>query len=130
MTLDKSPEAIQLRGAVQERWIVVERPSESKATEIAKLFPEIDEGEAAAIALAIEQQMENVVIDDAEARIAAEYFKLKVYGTLYVILEAYKRNIFKSKVDVRSILDNMLRKGFYLSTEVYARFLFLLDRTR
>lgn len=130
MKLDKSPEAIQLRDAIQEGWIVVERPSENKARQIAMLFPEIDEGEAAAMALAIEQQVENVVIDDAEARIAAEYFKLRVYGTLYVILEAYKRNIFKSKVEVRSMVDNMLRKGFYLSTEVYARFLFLLDKIR
>jgi len=130
LKLDESPEAIQLRGAIQEGWIVVERPSENKTRQIAKLFPEIDEGEAATIALAIEQQRENVVIDDAEARMAAEYFKLRVYGTLYVILEAYKRNIFKSKVEVRSTVDNMLRRGFYLSTEVYARFLFLLDKIR
>jgi len=47
-----------------------------------------------------------------------------------VMLEAYKRNVFKSKAEVRSIVDNMLRRGFYLSTEVYARFLFLLDKIR
>jgi predicted nucleic acid-binding protein len=130
MKLNESPEAVQLRGAIQEGWIVVERASEKKARQIAKLFPEIDEGEASAIALAIEQRTENVVIDDAEARIAAEYFKLRVYGTLYVLPMAYKRNIFKSKVEVRSIVDNMLRRGFYLSTEVYARFLFLFDKIR
>ncbi|MCP8312995.1 MAG: DUF3368 domain-containing protein [archaeon] len=128
MKLNESPEAIQLKDAIQEGWIVVERPSENKARQITKLFPEIDEGEAAVIALALEQQEKNVIIDDAEARIAAEYFKLKVHGTLYVILEAYKRNIFKSKAEVKSIVDNMLRRGFYLSTEVYARFLFLLDK--
>lgn len=130
MKLDKSPEAVQLRGAIQGGWIVVERPSEDKAEQIARLFPEVDEGEAAVIALAVERQMENVVIDDAEARVAAEYFRLKVYGTLYVMLEAYKRTILKSKAEVRSIVDNMLRRGFYLSTEVYARFLFLLDKIR
>jgi len=130
MKIDKSPEAVQLRGAIQEGWIVVERPSEDKAGHIASLFPEIDEGEAAVIALAVERQIANVVIDDAEARVAAEYFRLKVYGTLYVMLEAYKRNVFKSKAEVRSIVDNMLRRGFYLSTEVYARFLFLLDKIR
>jgi len=128
MKLNESPEAIQLKDAIQEGWIVVERPSENKARQITKLFPEIDEGEAAVIALALEQQEKNVIIDDAEARIAAEYFKLKVHGTLYVILEAYKRNILKSKAEVKSIVNNMLRRGFYLSTEVYARFLFLLDK--
>lgn len=128
MRLNESPEAIQLKVAIHEGWIAVEEPSENKARQIAKLFPEIDEGEAAVIALALERQEENVIIDDAEARMAAEYFKLRVRGTLYVILKAYKRKIFKSKAEVKSILDNMLRKGFYLSTEVYARFLFLLDK--
>lgn len=130
MKLSESPEAVQLRDAIQEGWIVVEPPSKNKVRQIAKLFPEIDLGEASVIALAIEQQRESVLIDDAEARIAAEYFELKVCGTLYVILEAYKRNIFKSKIEVRSILDNMLKKGFYLSTEIYAKFLFLLDKIR
>ena len=130
MKLDDSPEAIQLRDAIQEGWIEVERPSENKKKQIAKLFGEIDEGEAAVIALAVEGHGENVVIDDAEARTAAEYFELKVHGTLYVILEAYKRNFFKSKADVINMVNNMLRRGFYLSSEVYASFLFLLDKLR
>lgn len=130
MKLDDSPEAIQLRDAIQEGWIEVERPSENKKKQIAKLFGEIDEGEAAVIALAVEGHGENVVIDAAEARTAAEYFELKVHGTLYVILEAYKRNFFKSKADVINMVNNMLRRGFYLSSEVYASFLFLLDKLR
>ena len=130
MKLDDSPEAIQLRDAIQEGWIEVERPSENKKKQIAKLFGEIDEGEAAVIALAVEGHGENVVIDDAEARTAAEYFELKVHGTLYVILEAYKRNFFKSKADVINMVNNMLRRGFYLSSEVYASFLSLLDKLR
>jgi predicted nucleic acid-binding protein len=71
-----------------------------------------------------------LVVCTREARVAAEYFELRVYGTLYVLLEAYKRNVFKSKVEVRSIVDDMLSKGFYLSTEVYARFLFLLEEVK
>lgn len=130
MKLDEGPEAMQLRDAIQEGWIEVERPSENKKKQIAKLFGEIDEGEAAVIALAVEGHGEDVIIDDAEARTAAEYFELKVHGTLYVILEAYKRNVFKSKAEVINMVNNMLRKGFYLSSEVYAGFLFLLDKLR
>ncbi|MGQ9721907.1 MAG: DUF3368 domain-containing protein [Candidatus Jordarchaeum sp.] len=130
MKIANSPEAIQLREAIKEGWITVEKASEDQAAQVARLFPEIDEGEAAVIALAIEQQTESVVIDDAEARVAAKYFRLKVYGTLYILLEALKRKILKSKTEVRSIVDNMLRRGFYLSTEIYARFLYLLDKIR
>ncbi len=128
MKLHESPEAVQLRDAIQEGWIEVERSPENKKNQIAKLFGEIDEGEAAVIALALEERGGNVIIDDAEARVAAEYFELKAHGTLYIILEAYKRNIFKSKAEVTNTVNNMLRKGFYLSSEVYARFLFLLDK--
>lgn len=130
MKLSESPEAIQLRDAIQEGWIEVERASENKKKQIAKLFGEIDEGKAAAIALALEGHEENIIIDDVEARAAAEYFELKVHGTLYIILEAYKRNIFKSKAEVMNMVDNMLRRGFYLSSEVYARLLILLDKLR
>ena len=130
MKLYDSPEAVQLRDAIREGWVEVEQPSEHKKRQIAKLFSEIDEGEAAVIALALEGCEENVVIDDAEARIAAEYFELKVHGTLYIILEAYKRNILRSKAKVMSMVNNMLKKGFYLSSEVYAQLLFLLDKLR
>lgn len=129
MKLPESPEAVQLREAIEEGWILVKQTSEDETHKIAKLFPEIDEGEASVIALAIEQKTENIIIDDAEARIAAEYFKLKVHVTLYIILEAFKRNILKSKAEVRSMVDNMLRRGFYLSTEIYAKFLYLLDKS-
>ena len=130
MKLEESPEAIQFRSALQEGWIEVGQPSENKTRQIAKLFPEIDEGEAATIALALERREKNIITDDAEARVAAEYFKLEARGTLYIMLEAYKRKIFKSKTEVTGTVNNMLRRGFYLSTEVYARFLFLLDKLR
>ena len=130
MKLEESPEAIQLRDIVQEGWIEVGQPSEKKTRQIAKLFPEIDEGEASTIALALERGEKTIVTDDAEARVAAEYFQLEARGTLYIILEAYKRKIFKSKAEVTTTVNNMLTRGFYLSTEVYARFLFLLDKLR
>ncbi|MBS7267744.1 MAG: DUF3368 domain-containing protein [Candidatus Freyarchaeota archaeon] len=130
MKIADSPEAIQLQEAIKEGWITVEGASEDQSAQIVMLFPELDKGEAATIALAVEQRTEGVVIDDSEARVAAEYFKLKVYGTLFIILEAFKRRILKSKTEVRSMVDNMLKRGFYLSTEVYARFLNLLDKVR
>jgi len=38
-----------------------------------------------------------------------------------VILDAYRRGIFKSKKEMVSIVNNMIKRGFYLSTEVHAR---------
>ena len=107
--LEESPEAAQLRNAVHEGWMKVRRPSEDRKRHIINLFSEIDEGEAAVIAAALEDYGEtSVIIDDAEARVAAEYFELEVHGTLYVILEAYRRSILKSKKEVVSIVNNMV----------------------
>lgn len=72
----RAPKAIQLRGGLPEGWMEVRRPSENKRNQIAKLFPEMDEGESATTALALERREEKIIIDDAEARIAAEYFEL------------------------------------------------------
>jgi len=126
--IEESPEAVQLRKAIHEGWIRVRQPSEDRKRHIINLFSEIDEGEAAVIAVALEDYEEaSVIIDDAEARVAAEYFGLDVHGTLYVILEAYRRSILKSKKEVVSIVNNMIKRGFYLSTEVYARLLAFLE---
>ena len=126
--LEESPEAVQLRNAIHEGWIKVRQPSEDRKRQILSLFSEIDEGEAAVIAAALEDYEEApVIIDDAEARVAAEYFKLDAHGTLYVILEAYRRSILRSKKDVVSIVNSMIKRGFYLSTEVYARLLSFLE---
>jgi len=128
--LNDSPEAIQLRDAIQKGWIEVEKPPENKKQQITKLFNEIDEGEAAVIALALEKHAVRMIVNDAEARTAAEYFELKVHGTLYVILKAYQSKIFRTKAEVTNMVINMLKKGFYLSSEAYARFLYLLNKTR
>ena len=125
--IEESPEAAQLRKAIHEGWIRVRQPSEDRKRHIINLFSEIDEGEAAVIAVALEDEESTVIIDDAEARVAAEYFRLDVHGTLYVILEAYRRSILKSKKEVISIVNNMIKRGFYLSTEVYARLLSFLE---
>ena len=127
MRLEESPEAIQLKNAIQEGWIRVERPPETQKKQVARLFPEIDEGEAATIALALKHRKGKVILDDAEARAAAEYFELDAHGTLYIILEAYRRSIINSKEQLKGIVDNMMRRGFYLSIEIYSRFLSLID---
>jgi len=102
-----------LRKAIHEGWIRVRQPSEDRKKHIINLFSEIDEGEAAVIAVALEDNEEPIVIiDDAEARVAAEYFGLDVHGTLYVILEAYRRSILKSKKEIVSIVNNMIKRAF------------------
>jgi len=128
MQLEESPEAIQLRDAIEEGWMRVLQSSSDEKERIVKLFPEIDVGEASVITLGLDGFGDVLIIDDAEARVAAESFGLRVHGTLYVILEAYRRGFFKSKREVVSVINNMLRKGFYLSTDVYARFISMLDR--
>ncbi|MCD6538940.1 hypothetical protein J7L18_10110 [Candidatus Bathyarchaeota archaeon] len=95
--IEGSPEAVQLRKAIHEGWIRVRQSSEDRKKHIIDLFSEIDEGEAAVIAVALEDEEPTVIVDYAEARVTAEYFGLDAHSTLYVILEAYRRGILKSK---------------------------------
>lgn len=127
--LANSPEALQLRNAIQEGGLTVEQARESQKHNIEKLFPEIDEGEAATIALALNQREPMIIVDDAEARTAAEYFQLETHGTIYLLLEAYKQAILPSKKELIELVNNMITRGFYLSTEVYSAFLSPLRQT-
>ena len=125
--IEGSPEVVQLRKAIHEGWIRVRQSSEDRKRHIIDLFSEIDEGETAVIAVALEDEEPTVIVDDAEARVAAEYFGLDAHSTLYVILEAYRRGLLKSKKEIVSMVNNMIKSSFYLSTEVYARLLSLLE---
>lgn len=78
-------------------------------------------GEAEAIALAIEQEGELLLMDERRGRKIASGFGLKPVGVLGVILEAKSRKLIPA---VRPLLDALVgQAGFWLSRNLYARVL-------
>ena len=79
------------------------------------LETQIDRGEASAIALAIELPEALIILDDMRARKVAENLKLKVTGTIGVIIRAKLNGTIKS---IKPILFKIRQTDFRLSDEV------------
>jgi predicted nucleic acid-binding protein len=78
---------------------------------------ELDPGEAAAIALAVEMGEDLLLIDERRGRQAAMRLGLNVLGTLGLLLEAKKRGLIPA---IAPVLGDLLQKaGFRVSQQLY-----------
>ena len=78
----------------------------------------IDEGEAAAIVLALEQKADLVLMDDYDGRAMAKEYNLKVVGTIGILLKA---KLEGKTISLRHDLDVLRKNGFWLSEELYLK---------
>jgi hypothetical protein len=76
---------------------------------------DIDQGEAEAIALAIERKASLLLLDDAEAREKARLYYLPVTGTVGVLLRAHKEGLIPS---FRDVLRYLSLSGFWLNPKL------------
>jgi len=86
---------------------------------------ELHKGEIEVLSLAKEKNGITIT-DDSIAREIGEILGVKVHGTLYLIFLMLK----KGRIDKRTAVDKvneMIRKGFRLSPEVYSEFLKLIN---
>jgi predicted nucleic acid-binding protein len=112
----------ELPGAAEARtleWIVSH--SVQNAILVRALQGELDDGEAEAIALAVEVQADLVLLDERRARAVAIRLGLKVVGVLGVLIEAKHKALIPH---LKPILDDLLtRAGFRVSAQLYERVL-------
>ncbi len=93
-------------------WIVTGSPNEQSYRAIAEI---IDEGEASAIALALETDNCRLILDDIRARKYAKQLDLSVTGTLGIIAQAQKAGIIPSAL---AVIDKIQATNFRLSARV------------
>ena len=79
----------------------------------------VDEGEAEAIALALELNLP-ILIDDRKGRRIAEKLGLKFIGSLGLLKMAKERGII---AEVKPFIQKFLNKGYYLDERLIKRFL-------
>jgi len=82
------------------------------------LTQELHRGEAEAVVLAIETGADLLVMDDKKARRVARNLGLRVIGTVGLLLLAKERGLLDQ---VRPLLLELIRKGFWLSQDVVRR---------
>ena len=117
---EDTSETIALMEAIEDKWVRIEDIKINKALET----DNIGKGEREAISLA-HKNKSLLLIDDDNARRYAEILNVEVHGTLYVILLSCSKK-FITKSEAKDILEGMILDGFYISVEVYSRFLSLL----
>ncbi|MCX7609579.1 MAG: DUF3368 domain-containing protein [Anaerolineales bacterium] len=104
--------AEQVAGAC---WIEVK--SVTDADLVTMLKTSLDAGEAEAIALAREQNMTIVLLDEKDARKMARKLSLSVLGTVGILIWAKRAGIIE---DLRSLLDVLQQQGgFRVSRSLY-----------
>jgi predicted nucleic acid-binding protein len=90
-------------------WLSIEAPANLALLSALKML--VDDGEAAAIALARERGYK-IVLDDRQARLVGRNIGLTIIGTVGILVKAKRSGIILS---LKPLLDDLETNGFYLS---------------
>jgi predicted nucleic acid-binding protein len=100
------------------RWIA--RGMIERSDIVQLLAAELDRGEAEAIALALQEKADWLLIDERVGRRFAQQVGLKVKGTLGVLLEGVRRDFID---DLQPLLDMLVARGTWIAPATYAEVL-------
>jgi uncharacterized protein len=96
-------------------WIVTQ--SVTDPNQVAALRAVLDQGEAEAIALALELNAELLIIDERPGRAIARRYDINITGILGVLLEAKRQGLL---VAVKPLMDQLINEvEFWISRPVY-----------
>ncbi len=106
------------RKIAKAKWIKVLKIRDEKLKRA--FMMELDEGEAEAIVLALEESADLILLDDYEARRVARSFGLSVTGTVGILIRAKREGKVESLKDE---IEKLMKTGFWLNRELYERIL-------
>jgi len=111
------PGSAAVRQALNDGWLQVK--SATNVSLMRALIQELDAGEAAAIALAIEVGADLLLVDEREARRVAGNMNLRVTGVIGILLRAYTESRIAS---LDAVLTELQEKaGFFIDAELRRR---------
>lgn len=110
------PGSSAVREAREAEWLRVEEVKDKTLVQV--LRRDLDEGEAEAIALALQMKAERILLDQREGRRIAKSLGLKVTGVLGILLRARR----EGKLPSLQIAMEQLREkaGFHIGAELFA----------
>ena len=104
-------------------WIQTRAVSDRAVVEA--LSNELDIGEAEAIALAVEIQAEQILLDERRGRLVAARLNLQYTGILGILVEAKSQGLITK---VKPLLDALINQaGFWVAESLYNRVLQIVD---
>jgi predicted nucleic acid-binding protein len=105
-----------IRQALKDKWMRIQEVSDQSLVRV--LRRDLDNGEAAAIALAVQVKAEWILLDEKEGRKIAKSLGLKVAGILGILLRAQHEGRLPS---LRTVMDQLRDvAGFRIGAELYA----------
>jgi predicted nucleic acid-binding protein len=105
-----------IRLALQNRWLqVVELSNADMARALSR---DLDNGEAEAIALALQLKLTTILIDEHDGRAAAKAMGLIPVGVLGVLLRAKRTGTLNSVVTAMRALQD--QAGFFINPDLFA----------
>lgn len=113
------PGAETLKTAVEQGWIAVQDVTD--AALIRTLRRDLDQGEAEAIALAVEVGASLILLDEQEGRKRARTLELPITGAIGILLQAHREDNLSS---LRNALDALEDEaGFWIAPSLRERVL-------
>jgi predicted nucleic acid-binding protein len=114
------PPKVQEEFGITVEWLNVQTPSNQMLVNALKFV--VDEGEAEAIALALEKDW-RLIVDDRKARTWAKRLGIKVIGTAGILVRAKRAGLVPS---VKPLLESLKQTGFHLSPDLVTEVLRLV----
>ena len=100
-------------GSALPDWVNLKDPVNISAQKV--LLASVDQGEASAIALALEEVDPLLILDDKKARRLASSLNLKITGSLGILVEA---KIEGYLTDIHAVIQKIKKTDFHLSDEL------------
>ena len=114
-------DALVVRDAFEKGWIKVEAAPTEQTGRIMRGLPELHEGEAAAMSLAIDRRAP-LLIDESSGRVIATALGLRPRGAIHVLFKAaYNGSL--STVEARDTISSMVSAGFRIEPKLLERVL-------
>ena len=117
-------DALITKQCIDQGWIKISTLNEKEVElcqKIIKHSPEIHMGEAQAILLARKTKT-LLLMNESSGRAFAETWGLKVKGTLYVFMEALRKELLDKDMAKEAVLQ-LISKGFRIESKLLARIL-------
>ncbi len=109
----------------EKSWLKV-KPVQNKVI-VDTLKIQLDAGEAEAIALALEEKVDLILIDERIGRRMAQSLGLMVLGTLGILTQAKQKNLIPT---LKPILADLIAKaGFYITPKLITQILSTVGET-
>jgi uncharacterized protein len=105
--------AVQAEVGISTSWITVQAPQSIMT--VAALETQLDDGEAEAIALALELDDVFIILDDLSARRVSKQLNLKVIGTVGMLLRAKEQKVIS---EIKPLLTALNAADFRISEAI------------